>query len=71
MTAPAEPFVTYSMEDGTDVYGEFSFVTGLEWFDDRDDEIRLIKRTYRLESEEVVVLENPYPIEEEDDEDEQ
>jgi hypothetical protein len=61
------PFITYSMADGSEVYGEYSFVTETAWFDDRDDEVRLIKRTYRLVSEEEIVLPDPYPIEDEDD----
>lgn len=52
-------FVTYQMADGSLVYGEYEFVTGLEFFEERDDEIRLIKRTYRLISEEEVVLPDP------------
>ena len=66
--AMAEFFTTYSMADGSEIYGEYSFVTETDgWFDDRDEEIRLIKRTYLLVSEEEVVLPDPYRIEEEDD----
>lgn len=67
MTTPADPFITYQMEDGSDVGDEFSFITSLEWFDDRDREVRLVKRTYRLVSEEVVVLADPHPIEDDED----
>lgn len=69
MATPDDPFIIYSMEDGTDIYGEYTFTTGLEWFDDRDEEVRLIKRTYKLVSEEVLVLPDPYPIEEDEDDD--
>ena len=64
-----EPFITYQMADGSQVWGEYSFVTDLEFFEDRDVEIRLIKRTYRLVSEEEIVLPDPYPIEDDEDED--
>jgi len=63
-------FIVYAMEDGSLVYGEFSFVTDLEFFDDRDYEIRLVKRVYALVSEETIVLEDPYPIEDEEDDEE-
>lgn len=66
MNPPADPFITYAMADGSAVYDEYSFVTETEWFDDRDDEVRLIKRTYKLISEEEVVLPDPYPIEEDE-----
>jgi hypothetical protein len=51
------PFVVYAMADGSQIFGEYEFVTGTEWWDDRDEEeVRLIKRTYRLISEEEIVL---------------
>lgn len=62
-----EPFVIYSMADGSQVCGEYEFVTDTEWWDDRDEEVRLIKRTYRLIAEEEVVLPDPFPIEDDDD----
>lgn len=61
------PFVTYAMADGSEIWGEYSFVTALVCFDERDDEVRLIKRTYRLVSEEEIVLPDPHPIEDDDD----
>lgn len=45
------PFVTYEMADGSEVYGEYQFVTDTEWWDDREEEI---------------VLPDPYPIEDDD-----
>jgi hypothetical protein len=57
------PFIVYAMADGSCVLGEYEFVTSTEWWDDRDEEVRLIKRTYRLISQEEVVLPDPYPIE--------
>jgi hypothetical protein len=64
VSTPADPFIVYSMADGSQVWGEYSFVTDLEFFDDRDREIRLIKRTYALVAEEEVVLPDPYPMDE-------
>jgi len=58
-------FVTYQMEDGSHI-DEYSFVTELEWFDDRDREVRLIKRTYALVAEELVILPDPYPVEDDE-----
>ena len=63
---PSDPFITYGMADGSPCFDEYAFMTDTEWWDDRDGEVRLIKRTYRLISEEEIVLEDPYPIEEED-----
>ena len=63
----ATVFITYQMADGSPIYGEFDFVTDLVFFDDREEEVRLTKRTYRLVSEEEVVLEDPYPLVEDDD----
>ena len=66
-TLPApELFVTYEEVDGRRI-DEFQWVTSLEWFEDREEEVRLTKRTYQLLSEELVVLPDPYPTEEEDD----
>lgn len=59
------PFVTYAMADGSQVFGEYEWVTGLDYFDERDEEVKLIKRTYRLLTEEVITLPDPFPIEDE------
>jgi hypothetical protein len=69
MSDPDDPFITYAMADGDLIFGEYQFTTELDDFDDRDEEVRLIKRTYKLLSTEEIVLPDPYPIE--DDEDEQ
>lgn len=58
-------WVTYRMEDGSDIYGEFAFVTDPEFFDDTDDECRVVKETWKLVTSEVVIFN-----EDEDDEDE-
>ena len=65
--ADEPPFVCYEMADGSMVFGEYQWVTDLDFFDDREEEVRLIKRTYQLVSEEEVVLPDPYPIEDEAD----
>ena len=62
-------FVTYQMADGSQVAGEYAFVTDTEWFEERDEEIRVIKKTYYLVHEEEVVFPDPYPIEDEELED--
>jgi hypothetical protein len=60
--APSDEFTVYEMADGDLVFGEYQFVTDLDFFDDRDEEVKLIKRTYRLIAEEEIVLPDPYPI---------
>lgn len=60
-----EPFILYQMADGSGI-GEYEFVTDTEWWDDRDEEVRLIKRTYRLIAEEEIVLPAPFPIDDDD-----
>lgn len=37
---------TYESTDGTEVVGEVSFVTGLEWFEDDDDATELLRTTW-------------------------
>jgi hypothetical protein len=64
MTTPQEPFIVYSMADGSEI-GEFDWVTSLEWFDDRDGEVRLTKSTFKLISRELVVLPDPYSSDDE------
>lgn len=59
-------FIVYAMADGEPIWGEYGFVTSLDGFEDREEEVRLIKRTYRLLSEEEIVLPDPYPIEADD-----
>jgi len=63
---PREPFVVYSMADGS-MIGDFDWVTELEWFDDRLGEVRLVKSNFKLISRELVVLPDPYPPEDEDE----
>jgi hypothetical protein len=60
-------WVTYRMEDGSDIYGEYAWVTGPEFFDDTDDECRVVKETWRLVGSEVLVFNEAEP----DDDDEE
>jgi hypothetical protein len=61
-----KPWVTYRMEDGSDIYGEYAWVTDTEFFEE-SDECRVIKETWRLVDSEVVVF-NEW-IDDEDDDD--
>jgi hypothetical protein len=58
----SDDFTVYEMADGSLIWGEYQFATDLDGFEERDEEVRLIKRTYRLISEEEIVLPDPYPI---------
>lgn len=62
-----EEALVYSAVDGEDICGgEFSFVTGLEWFDDRDGEIKLKRQRWFLLAEDLVVLPDPHPLEDDE-----
>jgi hypothetical protein len=52
----------YSETDGTLIYGEWSFVTDLDWFEDRDDEVRLKRQHWLLVEEDELVLPDPYRL---------
>jgi hypothetical protein len=58
-------WVTYRMEDGSDIYGEYAWVTDTEFFEE-SDECRVIKETWRLVDSEVVVF-NEWVDDEDDD----
>lgn len=60
-------WVTYRMEDGTDIFGEYAWVTDTEFFEESDDECRVIKETWRRVESEVVVF-NEWVDEDEEDE---
>lgn len=47
---------TYKMADGTEVFGEFSWVDGPEWFDDSEEPTEVIKEVWVLESTETVTF---------------
>ena len=43
------------------VYGEYGWVTDLDYFDERDGEIILVRKKWVLLEVDEVVLEDPYP----------
>lgn len=57
-------FTTYKRTDGEMIGGEFSFVTGLEWFDDDDEPTELLRETWVLKSTAVIMV-GPAPVTEE------
>lgn len=57
----------YREADGSLIYGEYSFVTELDWFDDRDDEVKLVRQTWQLVDAVEVVLPDPHPLVEDDE----
>jgi hypothetical protein len=50
---------TYRMADGSQVYGEYSFVTDLEFFDESDEPVELVKETWILRFREHVRYHSP------------
>jgi hypothetical protein len=53
-------WTTYKMEDGSLVWGEYSFVTEVEFFEGVTEPTRVIKETWILQDTEVVVFEPEY-----------
>lgn len=51
---------TYELADGELIYGEFGWVTDLEYFDDRDGEIVLKRKRWLLLAEDEVILPDPH-----------
>ena len=51
---------TFQQADGEKVYGEYGWVTDLGYFDDRDDDIDLIRKKWLLLEVEQVTLPSPY-----------
>lgn len=51
-------WITYRMEDGSPIFGEYAWVTQEEFFDDVDEPTRVIKETWTLAESEVVTF-NP------------
>lgn len=52
---------TYQQADGGMVCGEYGWVTDLDYFDERDGEIILVRKKWVLLEVDEVVLEDPYP----------
>lgn len=67
-----EQAYTYQMADGSQVYGEYSFVTGLEWFDDGDEPVHLIRQRWALIATDTIVYPaTPDPGSDDEDEDDE
>lgn len=47
---------TYQQVDGEPVYGEFGWVTDLDYFDERDGELLLLRKKWLLLDVEVITL---------------
>lgn len=73
-TVQAVPFTDAEIGDLSYVYsdpngemlGDFGWVTGLEWFDDRWAEVKVKRRTWMLVAEDELVLPDPCPVEDDD-----
>lgn len=57
-----ETAYVYRMADGDLIYGEFSFVTDLEWWDERDREVKLVRQRWMLVDAEEITLPDPHPL---------
>ena len=60
----------YREADGSLVFGEFAFVTELDWFDDRSDEVRLVRQRWLLLDAEEYILPDPHALHEGEGDDE-
>lgn len=52
----SDELVTYRNADGKPIAGEFDFVMGLEWFDDLDEPIELVRERWVLGERETIVV---------------
>ena len=52
----AETMTTYEMANGDDIYGEYRFVCELEYLEGSDEPTDIIKKVWRLESEEAITV---------------
>jgi hypothetical protein len=52
--------VTYKQADGGLIFGEFSFVTELEFFDDADKPIEVVKETWQRVAVETFTVKPPW-----------
>jgi hypothetical protein len=60
---------TWKMADGSEVCGEYGWTTSTDCFDDRDEEVKLIRQRWLLIEEEEEVLPSPYTDDEPEDDD--
>lgn len=58
--------LAYTYEDDAGLT-DFAWVTDLEYFEERWGEIRLVRKKWMLIEVDEIVLPDPYPIEEDDD----
>lgn len=57
---------SFVYSEGDALITEYGWVTELEWFDERDCEIRLKRQRWRLVDEDELVLPDPYPVDDEE-----
>jgi len=62
-----KPWITYRLEDGMPVAGEYAWVTEIDWFENDTDVCHVVKETWRLIATEKMVF-NEY-VDDENDED--
>jgi hypothetical protein len=62
-----ESAYVYREADGSLIYGEFSFVTDLEWWDERDREVKLVRQTWQLVDAVPFTLPDPHALHEGED----
>jgi hypothetical protein len=55
-----EPFTTYRLADGELIFGEYSFVTDPDFFDDCDERIEVIKEVWQLVDEQLLFFGPPH-----------
>jgi hypothetical protein len=57
---------TYRRDDGEDIAGEYSFVTGLEWFETDGEPTLLVHETWVLTSRKFMIMPPPQDCEEDE-----
>jgi hypothetical protein len=64
-------WTTYRLEDGSPIFGDYSWVDGTEFFEDVTETTKVIKETWVLQDSEVITFEPVFWAEEdyEDEED--
>ncbi len=63
---PGAEWTTYRRADGEMIYGEYTFVTELEWFESDDEPTDLIEETWVLQSARKLTV-NERPPDEDDE----
>lgn len=62
-------WVTYRMADGTEIFGEYAWVTDPEFFEDGDEPIEVIKETWKLIGSETVTFKPSWWTDDDEDDD--